>query len=178
MADAEVAPGSAVAGRSDAAPCFAVSLLKLTVMSLCTLGIYEFFWFYKNWSLTKRREGTNILPFWRAFFALFFCYACFDRIRGQAQVHHLQQSMPAGLLAAGWIITNVLWKLPDPYGLIAFLSFLFLLPVQVLANRVNSAAAPDHDPTGRFTAWNWVGVVVGGAVLILAIIGTFLPDRE
>jgi hypothetical protein len=28
---------------------FPVSRLKLAVMSTCTLGIYELYWFYKNW---------------------------------------------------------------------------------------------------------------------------------
>jgi hypothetical protein len=32
----------------DQAPYFAVSLLKLTVMSICTFGIYDLYWFHKN----------------------------------------------------------------------------------------------------------------------------------
>jgi hypothetical protein len=115
MMSAENRPSIAVAAKGDATPCFAVSLLKLSVMSLCTLGLYELFWFYKNWTIIKRREGTAIQPFWRAFFTFFFCYACFARIRGQAQVLHLERSIPAGALAVTWIVTNLLWRLPDPY---------------------------------------------------------------
>jgi hypothetical protein len=58
------------------------------------------------------------------------------------------------------------------------LSFVFILPVQALANSINATAAPDHDPNARFTPWNWVAVVVGGAILVLGIIGTFLPPPD
>ncbi len=36
---------------------FTTSTLKLTLMSICTFGIYELYWFYKNWVLIK--EGTR-----------------------------------------------------------------------------------------------------------------------
>jgi hypothetical protein len=158
------------------APYFAVSLLKLSVMSVCTLGIYELYWFYKNWQLIKQREGTDMMPFWRAVFAYFFCYGCFARIRAHAASLGLRQSIPAGLLAAGWIITTLMWKLPDPYSLGSMLPFLFMLPVQALANRVNATIAPHHEPNRRFTTWNIVGVVAGAILMILVIIGAFLPD--
>jgi hypothetical protein len=50
---------SSAAGDSQA-PYFAVSLLKLTVMSVCTFGIYELYWFYKNWRLIMEREKIDI----------------------------------------------------------------------------------------------------------------------
>jgi len=162
--------------ESNQAPYFAVSLLKFTLMSIFTFGIYELYWFYRNWTLIRQREGTDISPFWRAFFAVFFCYPLFSRIRAYATSLDLHQSVPAGPLAAGWIITTLLWKLPDPYWLLSNLAFLFILPVQAVANRINSTVAPDHDPNRHFTAWNLVGVASGAVLMILAIIGTFLPD--
>jgi hypothetical protein len=126
---------------SNQAPCFPVSLLKLTVMSICTFGLYELYWFYENWKLIKQRQRSNIVPFWRAFFAPFFCYQCFDEIREEARKLGLTPLPPAGPLAAGWIITIVLGgRLPDPYWLVTFLAFVFILPVQALANRINSIA--------------------------------------
>lgn len=32
---------------------FTASTLKLVLMSVCTLGLYELYWFYKNWVLIK-----------------------------------------------------------------------------------------------------------------------------
>jgi hypothetical protein len=51
------------------------SPLKLVVMSLCTFGLYELYWFYMNWNLLKQRHNSDISPFWRAFFAIFFAIA-------------------------------------------------------------------------------------------------------
>jgi hypothetical protein len=146
---------------SDQAPYFAVSLLKLTVMSICTFGIYELYWFYKNWNLIKQRERADIMPFWRAVFAYFFCYQCFCQIRGHAESPRLYRSAPAGPPAVGWIITTLLADLPDPYYFVSLFAFVFLLPVQALANRINATVTPHHDPNRHFTALNLVGIASG-----------------
>lgn len=104
---------------------FSVSPLKLVVMSICTLGIYDLYWYYKNWRLIKEREQLDIMPFWRAFFAYFFCYSCFKKIRGTAASLNLNRYIAAGPLATGWIIVAILWKLPDPYWLLTYFSVLF-----------------------------------------------------
>jgi hypothetical protein len=161
----------------DQAPYFAVSPFKFIVMSVCTLGIYEIYWFYKNWNLIKQREGrTDIWPFWRAFFALFFCYSCFSRIREHGESLRLHRSAPAGPLTAGWIVTSMLVNLPDPYWWISAISCVFMLPVQALANDINATVAPHHDPNRHLTAWNLVGIVVGIIVIGLTLKSTFSPD--
>ena len=52
--------------------CFSVSLLKLTVMSIVTFGIYELYWFYKNWNLINQREKIKNSAFLASNFCLFF----------------------------------------------------------------------------------------------------------
>lgn len=89
------------------------------------------------------------------------------------RIPRLQPAASAGFLAAGWIITTFLWGLPDPYWVVGELAFVFVLPVQTLANRINAKIAPDHDPNRRFSAWN---IVVVAVFIILAIIGASLPD--
>lgn len=153
---------------------FAVSTVKLLLLSLSTLGLYQFYWFYKNWQLIKAREQSRISPSWRAFFGYFFCYALFRRIRESAQTTGAQ-SLPAELLTTAWIITNLLAGIPDPYWLLTFLSVVFLVPVQVAANRVNAAQAPLHDPNARFTSGNIATVIIGGLLLVLAVILAFTP---
>ena len=88
----------------------------------------------------------------------------------------IDHSLPAGPLAAAWIITSLLYKLPDPFWLVSMLAFLFILPIQALANRINATVAPIHDPNRRFTGWNIATVAGGGIFFLLAIIGLFSPD--
>lgn len=97
-------------------PFFAVSLLKLVVLSICTFGIYELYWFYKNWLLIKDREASAISPALRAVFAVFFCYQCLARIGDFATPALAKSRLAAGPLAVGWILTTLLNRLPGGTG--------------------------------------------------------------
>ncbi len=56
--------------KEEAKPLFfPVSITKLIILSICTIGIYEVYWFYKNWEIIKQREYSKISPFWRAIFS-------------------------------------------------------------------------------------------------------------
>jgi hypothetical protein len=116
------------------------------------------------------------MPFWRAFFAVFFCYQCFSHIRKYDHSSVTAGTLAAGPLAAGWIVLNLSWRLPDPYWLITFFAFLFILPIQQRANEINNAVAPGHDPNSRFTWQNWAGIAIGSVILALDVIGFLNPD--
>jgi hypothetical protein len=158
-------------------PFFAVSVTKLVILSVCTLGLYELYWFYKNWQLIRLREASNISPGARAFFAIIFCYQCFSRIRTAGVEAGITPALPAGALAIGWVLLTLTWRLPDPYWLLAYAAIAFLVPVQSHVNRINAAVAPGHDANDRLTGWNWLWISVGGLILILAMIGLFLPEQ-
>jgi hypothetical protein len=165
-------------GGNAAAPFFAVSLLKLTVLSICTLGLYEAYWFYKNWKIIKAREISNISPFWRAFFTPIFCIQCFLRVSDYGRALGVVPGPPpARLLGIAWILDCLAYKLPDPYWIVTMFSFVFMLPIQAYANRINRAVDGQHDPNSRFSAWNWCAVVFGGGFFVLVLIGSLLPDK-
>jgi hypothetical protein len=144
-------------------------------MHFCTLGAYQFYWFYENWKLIRERERPEVSPFWRTFFAFIYCYALFEKVRSSAASLKMGHSISVRVLASGWILSSILLILPDPYWLVTHLSILFLSPVQHAANQINASLVPDHDRNERFTAWNRVAAVVGGGLFILSVIGTFLP---
>ena len=158
-------------------PFFAVSLTKLVVLSFCSLGFYELYWFYRHWRRVKERDRDDISPVWRSVFGIFFCHALFARIRDE-QVAWKLGTLSAGALAAGWILTTLSSRLPAPYFLVSLMAWVFLLPVQAAANRVNAAALPDHDRNARFGLSNWLVVAIGGVVVLLAIVGSFMPDGQ
>jgi hypothetical protein len=156
---------------------FAVSIPKLLLMSTCTLGVYPIYWFYRNWTLIAYQERLAIMPLMRGIFAIFFCHGCFRRIRDFEHAGVSARSVPAGLLAAGYIVANIAWRLPGSFMLIGFTAPLFLIPVQRRANEINTAIEPAHDRNSRFTPLNWVALIVGGLLVVLAIIGTLLPGE-
>lgn len=148
-------------------PFFPVSARKLLVMSLLTLSLYEFYWFYRNWQIEKQSEHPQIMPVGRSLLVYFFCYPLFKRVAERGTRHGLA-ALPAGWLAAGWIITSLMGELPPPYLFVVFLTVFFLLPVQRVANAVNERESPGHDPNDRFTLWNllWIAVTLATAVLV------------
>jgi hypothetical protein len=155
---------------------FPVSPLKLVVMSTVTFGIYEVYWFYKNWKLIKQRTDSDVMPFWRAFFGILFCYSCFKEIKEVATSRGVSFPASPGWLAVLWAGLAISWRLPDPYWFVCWLTPLVLFPIQKTVNDLNTVVAPDHNPNARFSAWNIVMTVVGGIFFILAIIGAFLPS--
>jgi hypothetical protein len=150
---------------------FAVSPVKLVALSVCTFGLYQVYWFYKHWVLIKERSEPHIMPWARAFFGIIWCYSCFEFIRNDERRLDVEPTLPAGPLASGWIAASLAWRLPEPYSLIGFLAPLLLVPVQQHVNHINSLVAPDHDKNSRFTAWNWLAIVVGGVFIGLIVVG-------
>lgn len=157
---------------------FAVSGLKLALMSVVTLGLYEVYWFYKDWKCVQRNFGDKVNAPLRAVFYPVVSYPLFRRIRAHAKSSGVEADFPAGVLACTVFILNLLWFLPDPWWLAGFLGIVPLLPVQRAANAINRKHAPAADPNTRFTGWNIFGLVAGGLVVILAIIGAFAPVPE
>ena len=167
-----------VSSTSVEAPLFAVSMLKLIVLSVFTMGLYELYWAYKHWVAIRRRERSEILPAARAFFGVIFCWSLFTRIEKTGLAAKVPDAPPAGLLAVGWIIVTLCWRLPDPVWLISLAAPAFTLPIQWYANRINARLAPGHDPNARFGWANIVWIVLGGLFLALALVGLFMPAGE
>jgi len=172
---AHSATAAVIPSPSDSTPIyFPVSLTKFVVMHFCTVGMYQLYWFHENWKLILERERSDASPFWKTFFMFIYCYALFEKIRSSAVPLKTGHSISVHVLATGWILLSTLWLLPDPYGLVALLSIVFLIPVQQAANRVNESLAPGHDRNERFTALNMVAVVIGGLLLVSVVIGAFV----
>jgi hypothetical protein len=157
--------------ENEATPFFAVSVLKLFVLSVCTFGLYKVYWFYKNWRLIKEHEQSDIRPVARAILSVFFCYQCFKRIRDFDAPASIDGPIAPGRLAAGLIITTLLQILPDPFWPASIFSVVFLIPAQIRVNQINSATRPNHHPNRHFSIWNWVVIVLGLVWLLLIIIG-------
>ena len=161
---------------SSTATYFSVTPLKLTVMSLTTFNFYLLFWFYWNFRAAREITGDKLSPVWRAIFYVFTSYSLFTRIRARAADVEGVKLFPAGALAIAVLVLAMTWRLPDPFGLVTFLAFVPLLPVQATVNEINAKTAPDKDRNGRFRGWNFVALGLGGLLFVLAIVGSFMPQ--
>jgi hypothetical protein len=154
---------------------FSVSKTKLILMSIFTLGLYEIYWFYKNWKQIKISTRQNLRPFWRAIFSVFFCYALFKNVQESTDEYGGRQEINPGWLAAGYILMSMMYKLPDPFWVLSLLAFLPLLPVQGAINRINATVAPAAVRNTNFSVKNILGMVIGGIILTLAALDMAVP---
>jgi hypothetical protein len=159
-------------------PFFAVTLWKLAVMSFFTLGLYDLYWFYRNWQRIRVREQKNISPAIRVFFAPVFCYFCFRRIRQYGLALGLRPAPPILVLALLWVAAKLSAEIPDSVILFALFGFVFLLPVQAYANRINSAECPLHDRNARFSVANLVWILIGASLLLLHLVTSLLLPHQ
>jgi hypothetical protein len=159
-------------------PLFAVGTTKVLVMSLVTLGFYQIYWFYRHWSLVRGRDRSDIMPVMRAIFAIFFVYQLFKRMREDGATYGVSESLAAGPLATAFILLQFTSRAPDPWWLIYLASCVVVTLAQQYANKVNLAAAPEHERNERFSGLNWAGIVLGGLLLFLVVVGLFFAPVE
>ena len=138
-----------------------VSMVKFIVYSICSLGLYELFWAYRNWKFIKARDNSGIMPFWRALFLPLWCYSLTKDV---ADTRGGAKPGVVSLVAGVYFFISILWKLPDPYWLITLSNFIPLLyPVKVIdeLNRERGVRGPHYSRVKkRHVALSLVGVLV------------------
>ena len=149
---------------------FAVSLWKVALMSVCTVGLYQVYWFYSNWRLVKLRERRRLSAPWRSVLGILFAYPLFQRISRAAGSHRklICLAVVAFLL---WVGLSLVVYAPLPWAVVSLASVVPLLPMQAVANSVNLRAAPGHIPNSRIRGWNILALVVGGPLALLNLLG-------
>lgn len=105
-----------------------ISLNKFIILSIVTFGLYEIWWIYKAWRFYQQKEKSDIMPALRAIFSVFFLNSLFTKILESAEDKGYKENYSPVLLFAGFMIFNLLAKLPEPFWLISVFSFAFLIP--------------------------------------------------
>ncbi len=132
---------------------FPVAKTKLIVLSIFTYGLYITYWFYRNWSYVKvtdnlvRPNSNHSIPWGRAIFSLFWYYPLYKRV-----FDHDQQSNEfnrginliwGAFFAVGYL---AIYIVPELLGgrvsMLAFLSFIFLIPIVSYVNTLPSNNEP------------------------------------
>jgi hypothetical protein len=155
---------------------FTVGAVKFSLMSLTTFGVYELYWFYRNWRIIRDRDQSQISPFWRAFFAPLWTFSMGSHFTEEAKDKNLSLTLPVVALGVTYLLMSALWRLPDPYWLVSFLTFIPLLPFDFAARRLNGEGQLADPTFGRFSSWNIAWLIVGSILLVLGIVGTFIPE--
>ncbi|HEY9787149.1 MAG TPA: hypothetical protein V6D17_17300 [Candidatus Obscuribacterales bacterium] len=152
----------------DRSTFYYMSLPKLAVLSLVTFGFYNIFWFYKNWTYAKEHGQRKIMPFMRSLFSPFFFFSLIKEMGKAGAAQGVPCQLHAVWLAIAYFALVSLGRVNVFLGL---LSWVPLLLVQKYVNTLNTDSPTPIN--GKFTIANWIFIVLGVGMTILAF---FVPD--
>jgi hypothetical protein len=151
---------------------------RFLLLFVLTLGLYGLWWMYKSWRFFKEKESLDIMPAMRAIFAIFFAYSLFEKIREFSRQNGYQKDYSSGMLVTGFIVLNILSRLPDPYWLVSILGGLcFIQPVNALMFAIESSQQYNVKGDG-FNTRQIILIIVGLILWALMLIGLFAPAAD
>jgi len=125
---------------------FSISLTRLFLLSVITLGIYQFYFFYKNWIIVKKSENSTIFPVVRALLPVIFCYSLFKRVFKSAEMQGYRTRFmpcPAAFIAIVYsiflIISSILtqFSFSNLFLKHFIVSILMAFPILAVQNAIN-----------------------------------------
>ncbi len=139
---------------------YAISTWKLIIMCLATFGIYEIYWFYRQWKSFNAENKLNHGHFalWMsALFAPLTSYSLFKHISTDVKEVNKGKGLESGALAVVYFILTRFW-----------IGFLPLIPVQNKINLYWEKKYDDKLVRSNFGLWNWI-IVIAVAIMFYAI---------
>jgi hypothetical protein len=159
--------------RKEQSMFFYISPRKLVLMSIASFGIYELFWFYKNWTYVDEHSNRVVTPMVCAIFHPLTYMGLMGEMSKAGAEAGAKGNIPAPFLAFLYFALLICGRFPGPLSLLGACAAFTLVPAQLYVNALNTASpTPIND---RFTVFNWVTIVIGGALQIFVLIGTVLP---
>jgi len=152
---------------------FPVATHKFVALSICTFGLYECYWCYKNWQRISRRSGEKLSPFWRAVFAPLFSFDLFGSIRDYAKQRGLSTRWYPGLLGGLYLVLVILCRAPNPWWILSYATFVVFIPVVQTVREINALAPNDEGPNDAYSGANVVTLILGGLLVVLSLIAAF-----
>jgi len=156
--------------------------LHLALLSLCTIGVYEIYWFYRTWKQLKQQAGDQISPGWRTvglfvpILNIYLVYKLFDRISDLRLQSGVGPMFAPGWLTAFYLIWCLTYRLPDPAWLVSLASFVPLLVAQNALNELWGSLQPGRPVRTWLSVWEIALIVVGALLVLLTIVGAFVPE--
>jgi hypothetical protein len=179
---------------------FYVSPKRLIILSIITVGLYEIYWFYKNWEAVGRTLNKKVNAFFRALFSIFYCNQLFKMITNSARQTGYNASRPGSFW--GWlyitiliasnlfgsifssltddkIITNstILYLVPILLFAFSCLTVLPLVAIQKEINHNNEKINPGVINQKRnYTSAEVVIIVIGVILFLMQLLALFAPE--
>lgn len=143
---------------------------KFLLLSIVTLGFYQFYWFYKSWVFVKEEEETSLMPFWRTVFTPIWFYPLAIRI---FRLEGAPRRIVAGVLAIAYFLIGAAWQFPGLISYISLGNFLLFVPLLISVDRLNLRNGI-VGPAYRRLGWvHGMAALVGMPILVMLAVTTF-----
>jgi len=176
-----------VADDDQPAALYVVSRTKFLLLFFLTLGVYELYWFYRNWKQHKLATGANLLPVMRGLFFIFFVHALFRVVQEKLARSGAEFAWSPRALAWWVVLLALLNAIADrlstkgigsPYTDLA--SFALLVPTGLVLARAQQAinlacGDPAGAANGKLTVANYLWMALGALLWLAALAGLLLP---
>jgi hypothetical protein len=167
---------------------FGISVKRLVFLDFLTLGLYTYYWFYKSWQAVKRQERSNISPFWRSIFHIFFTYCLFKRIEKSVNQYAEESKslLPAKVFATLYVLSYiisqclVLIKIPYPLVMSSLAIGLYVTKMTILGRIQqmilvkNAKVIPHYNPIKHFAAAEVILIVFGVFFFFMIMLMLFI----
>jgi len=166
-----------------AVPAFyVVSPTKFTILFVCTMGLYQLYWFYAHFRSAKLAARDDSWPVARAIFAIFFTHDLFRRINMSGGYFNADTFATMYVILA--IVARIIDRVSaasDSFGVLDLLSIVLglatgmpLFTAQKAANR--ACGDPEGRQNSSFTLANFVWCGIGMLFWLLILAGALLPE--
>lgn len=150
-----------------------IPIQTFIIYTIITFGIYELVWIYRVWKYIKIKENSNISPFFRTLFTIFYIFSLYKKIKIYSKEQGYVDDFSPGFRAFGWIVTSLIVSSEEVTGVLPiYVSFIFSLkPLDALNYYFSKTEVNSKE---RSTEW-WHLVLLGICLLLwISIISTLV----
>jgi hypothetical protein len=143
-----------------------VSVAKFTLFSILSMGLWEIYWFFKNWEYVRDKEKIHISPLLRAGFSPIYAYPLFKRIDFSLKEKGIYIPLSPLFLFLIYVLGFLFSFLT--VGLSTLIPSLTFLPLIYLQYQINKI----QHPMSETITWPQVVFLVTGIFLWILVILT------
>lgn len=152
------------------------------LLSILTFGLYDVYWYYKNWKYLKSYKGLEFSPVWRTvglfipIYNLILLYNFHKDYRDLVEEEGISRAIYPGRIILVIMASFVLVRLPDPYWMLSFVSVIPLAMVQSVLNDLWDKVQPDKRRREALRVRQVMLIVIGALIWLLSIYAMLLPE--
>ena len=178
------APAADVRTEVETASLFyVVSLKKFLILFITTSGVYQVYWFYKQWKCYSQASQEKMMPILRAIFMIFFTHALYNVMCSKAreidETYDWKSGTHASICVLLLLLSTLASRLEFNYTGTPWLNFVGVVVFPVIgwtmyhAQKCANFACGDSSgkQNDQLTALNYMWLALGVVYWMLIVVG-------